>query len=70
MAGFTFRLYLEDENDLGTFKTSVSDWSVGMKFFNRDHHEFRILNILSDEALGSDEFTGAFVVVPLELAEP
>jgi hypothetical protein len=70
MAGFTFRLYLEDGNDIGTFETAVPDWSVGMEFFNRDHNEFRILDIVHSEALGGDEFSGAFIVTPVELAEP
>ena len=67
MAGFTFRLYLEDGNDIGTFATAVPDWSVGMEFFDSGHTEFRILNIVTD--LGDSEFSGAFVVTPTALCE-
>ena len=67
MSGFKFRLYLEDGNDIGSFETAVPDWSVGMEFFDRDHTEFRILNIVTD--LEGDEFNGAFVVTPTALCE-
>ena len=55
-------------NDVGTFETTVPDWSVGMEFYNRDHVEFRILDIVHQ--LGDGEFNGAFVDTPVELAEP
>ena len=68
MSGFNFRLYLENGEDIGTFSTAVPDGSVGDEFFNSDHNEFRILDIASD--LGGEEFAGAFIVTPVELAEP
>lgn len=70
MSGFSFRLYLEDGNDIGSFATSVPDWEIGDVFYNRDHVECRILDIVHSEALGGDEFAGAFIVTPPELAEP
>lgn len=68
MAGFTYRLYLEDGNDIGTFATAVPDWSVGMTLINGDHVICRIVNIIPE--LGDGRFAGAFVVRPVELAEP
>jgi len=68
MAGFTYRLYLEDGNDIGTFTTAVPDWGVGMELISGDHTTFRILSILPE--LGEGEFSGAFVVTPVALAEP
>ena len=68
MAGFTYRLYLADGNDIGTFTTAVPDWDIGMTFISGDHTTFRILNIVPE--LGEGEFNGAFVVAPVELAEP
>ena len=68
MSGFKFRLYLENGEDIGSFATAVPDWSVGDEFFNSDHNEFRILDIATD--LGDGGFTGAFMVTPVELAEP
>lgn len=70
MSGFTYRLYLENGEDIGSFATAVPDWSVGDEFFSGDHTRFRILNILPGEDLGSVEFSGAFVVTQAALAEP
>lgn len=68
MSGFTYRLYLENGEDIGSFATAVPDWSIGDEFFSGDHTRFRILNIVTD--LGSTEFSGAFVVTPTELGQP
>jgi hypothetical protein len=68
VSGFTYRLYLDSGDDIGNFTTAVPDWSIGDEFFNSDHNVFRIPHIVPD--LGDGEFAGAFVVVPLELAEP
>ena len=56
MSGFNFRLYLENGEDIGNFATAVPDWSVGDEFFNRDHNEFRIRDIVTDP--GGEEFSG------------
>ena len=69
VSGFNFRLYLENGEDIGTFATAVPDWSVGDEFFDSAHNEFRILNIVTDEALGDGDFSGAFVVTPTALSE-
>jgi hypothetical protein len=68
MAGFTYRLYLESGDDIGTFTTAVPDWNVGMEFISGDHVTFRILNIVPE--LDEGEFAGMFVVTPVQLAEP
>lgn len=66
---FTFRLYLENGEDVGAFSTAVPNWRVGDEFFSGDHTRFRILNIVDDEDLGSEaEFNGLFVVTPLKLS--
>ena len=67
MAGFTYRLYLEDGNDIGTITTAVPDWDIGMEFINGDHVTFEIVNVVPE--LGEGEFAGAFVVAPTKLAE-
>lgn len=61
-------IYLENGEDVGTSATAVPDWSVGDVSFNNDHNEFRILDIVTD--LGEGEFSGAFIVTPLERAAP
>ena len=68
MSGFNFRLYLDSGEDIGTFSTAVPDWKIGDEFYNRDHNQFRILDIVTD--LGDEEFSAAFIVTPLELSEP
>jgi predicted secreted protein len=40
---------------------------LAWSFFDSAHNEFRILDVVSP---GEGEFAGAFVVTPLELAEP
>jgi hypothetical protein len=45
MAGFEYRLYLADEEDIGTFTMGVPDWDVGMEFISDDQTRFRILNM-------------------------
>jgi hypothetical protein len=70
VSGFNFRLYLENGEDIGSFATAVPDWSLGDEFFNSQHDVFRILSIATHEAFNSGGFSGAFVVVPVELAEP
>jgi hypothetical protein len=68
---FTFRLYVPDGEDIGTFKTAVSGpWNIGHQFMTGDHHRFEIVDKVENDAFVSDEFAGAFVVTPLELAEP
>ena len=67
---FTFRLYLEDGEDVGSFATSEPSWQVGDEFRSGDGHRFRILNIVPQEDLGTGGFYGLWVVTPLELAEP
>ena len=69
MSGFIYRLYLENGEDIGSFATAVPDWSVGDEFFNRDHVQFRIIDIVAGLEVG-DEFSGFFVVTPTEIAEP
>lgn len=68
MAGFTYRLYLENGEDIGTFTTAVLDWDVGMEFVSSDHVTSKSLDIVRE--LGGGEFGGAFIVTPVELAEP
>ena len=60
-------VHLKDGNGIGSIATGVPNWSVGDAFVNKDHNVFRILDIVSD--LGDGEFAGAFLVVPIELAE-
>jgi hypothetical protein len=57
-------------DDIGNFATAVPDWSVGDEFFNSQHNVFRILSIATHEAFNSGGLDGAFVVAPVELAEP
>lgn len=69
MAGFTFRLYLENGEDVGTFTTAVPNWDLGMSFRTGLGVKYRILNIVPE--LGNDsEYAGVFVVTPIALAEP
>lgn len=56
MSGFTYRLYLENGEDIGNFATAVPTWSTGDEFFNRDHNLFRIVNIVPE--LDDGEFQG------------
>lgn len=70
MAGFRFRLYLENGEDIGHFTTGVLVWKVGDEFYNGDHTRFRITNMLAEDVLPGDEYSGVFVVTPVELAEP
>ena len=67
MGGCRYRLYLEDGDDIGTFATAVPDCDIGMELITSDQSP-EILDIVS--AVGDGEFAGAFVVVPVELAEP
>ena len=53
MSGFNFRLYLDSGEDIGTFSTAVPDWKIGDEFYNRDHNQFRILDIVTDFRLSS-----------------
>ena len=66
---FTYRLYLPNGEDIGTFATAAPDWGIGDEF-RTGGDRFRIENILPGEELGSDEFHGLFVVAPLTVAEP
>jgi hypothetical protein len=63
----TYRLYLEDARTLAAsrprFRTGRSATSC-----NRDHHTFRVLDVVSSEAFASD-FQGFLVVTSVELAE-
>lgn len=69
MAGFTFRLYVENGEDVGSFTTAVPNWDLGMTFQTGQGVKYRIANIVPE--LGEkSEFDGVFVVTPLELAEP
>ena len=64
MSGFTYRLYLENGEDIGNFATAVPTWSIGDEFFDRDHNLFRIVNIVPE--LDDGEFQGMFVVTLVE----
>ena len=66
---FTYRLYLENGEDVGTFATAAPDWNVGDEFRTGDGNRFRIENIVPERDLPVDDFHGLFVVTPLELAE-
>jgi hypothetical protein len=58
---FTFGLYLESGEDVGTPATAAPDWRIGDEF--RDGYaRYRITNIVVDEDLHGDEFHGLFVV--------
>jgi hypothetical protein len=71
MAGFTYRLYLANGEDVGTFTTAVPDWRVGDEFISRDHVHCRILDMLDGDTLGDEsEFAGVWTVTPLQLPEP
>ena len=70
MSGFRFRLYLQNGEDVGTFTTAVPDWKLGDVFLTGDGHRFRITNIVWNDGWETDDFHGAFVVTPVELAEP
>lgn len=60
MSGFTYRLYLENGEDMGTFATADPDWSVGDEFFNADHARLRDIDIAAGDGFG--DFDGCFVV--------
>jgi hypothetical protein len=64
MAGFTFRLYLDNGDDSpGDFVTAVPNWEIGETFMTGDRRRWRILDIVEDvEEL---EYAGAFVVEPV-----
>jgi hypothetical protein len=47
---FTFRLYLENGEDIGTFATAPPDWRVGDEFRN-GIARYRITHIVVDEDL-------------------
>ena len=40
MTGFVYRLYLENGEGIGTFRTAVPDWDIGMTFITGDHVTF------------------------------
>lgn len=63
---FTFRLYLENGEDVGTFATAAPDWRVGDEF-RSGIARYRIENIVVDEDVPGDEFQGVFVVSPIEV---
>ncbi len=67
MAGFRFRLYLENGNEIGAFVSAVRDWHVGDEFLDQDRARFRILEMVDGD---DSEFTGTWTVAPLELPEP
>ena len=66
----TYRLFLPTGDDVGQFATAAPDWNVGDEFRTGDGNRFRIDNIVSDEWIIGNDYTGRFTVVPLELAEP
>jgi hypothetical protein len=70
MAGFRYRLYLANGEDIGDFTTATPVWKIGDEFYNRDHTLFRITDMLPEEMLPTADYSGVFVVTPVELAEP
>jgi hypothetical protein len=47
VAGFTFRLFSPDGDELGHFVTAVPNWRPGDKFLTGDGRRFRILAIVA-----------------------
>jgi len=62
----TYRPYLENGEDIGTFATTEPGWRVGDEF-RQGMARFRITNIVVDEDVPSDECAGLFVVTPIAL---
>lgn len=66
MAGFRYRLYLENGEGIGKFTTAAPVGSIGDAFYDGSHTRFRITNIVNGFDLGSGEYAGMFVVTPVE----
>jgi hypothetical protein len=60
---FTYRLFLESGDDVGTFATAAPDWCVGDEFRTGDGNRFRIDNIVSDEEIVGSDYAGWFTVI-------
>lgn len=67
--GFTFRLYLANGEEMGTFQTSTPSWEIGDQFRGAGNVPYRIIGMLSSEELES-ELMGGWIVAPVELTEP
>jgi len=64
---YKFRLNLENGLDIGDLTLA---WGIGDEFWNRDHHQFRVTDLVAGEDLDRDQYCGAGVVAPLALADP
>lgn len=69
-SGHTVRLYLENGEDVGTFSSATSAWSVGDTFKNGDGNRFRIVDMLEDFDELESEFNGVWKVTSVKVAEP
>ena len=58
---YKFRLNLENGLDIGDLTLA---WGIGDEFWNRDHHQFRVTDLVAGEDLDRDQYCGAGVVAP------
>jgi hypothetical protein len=65
VSGFRFRLYSDDQDELGEFVTAVPNWSQGDEFMTGDGRRFRIVGIVPvDDDVGV--YNSLWKVEPVE----
>ena len=71
MTSFTFRLYLRNGEQIGTFTTIRPDWLIGDEFRGNGDVRYRIVGMVPREHLGDNaDVTGLWTVKPVPPREP